>query len=184
MRCAKAAWQLQLYLDEQLSVDEVRELEKHLASCSTCQEELFLHEELVHSLRAIKSVAEPSDLTISIMRRVARSPRRMEERNYRLLQLSLLELCAAIFLATITTLGIIVGQPPLRHSLPFANSLDTMLVVSMNTLHTLLASANSTIVLLFWIFGTLLGICITLMVAGSEMRSTWYKAMLDRLSVW
>lgn len=184
MRCAKAAWQLQLYLDQQLNLDEIRELENHLASCFTCQEELFLHEEVVHSLRSIKPVVEPSGLTSSIMRRVAMTPQRIEERKYRLLQLSLLELCAAIFLATVTTLGIIVGQPPLRHSLPFANSLDIMLVDGINALHTFLSPANGTIVLLFWIFGTLLGVCITLIVAGSEMRSTWYKAMLDRLPVW
>jgi len=183
MRCAKATRQFQLYLDHQLSLDQIRELELHLAVCPRCQEEFFLQEEVTHALNSITPVAEPPDLTISIMRRVAAHPRRMEERNYRLLQLSLLELCIAIFLATLTTFAIIIGQPPLRQSLPFAASLDNALLSVMNLLHGLLSSANGTTVLLFWIIGTFLGICITLMVAGSEMRSTWYKAMLDRLSM-
>jgi hypothetical protein len=34
---------------------------------------------------------------------------------------------------------------------------------------------------MLWIAGTILGICITLVFAGNEMRSRWFKAMMDRL---
>jgi hypothetical protein len=38
--------------------------------------------------------------------------------------------------------------------------------------------------LVFWVLGTVLGVWITLALAGNEVRSQWLKAMLDRLPVW
>jgi hypothetical protein len=38
--------------------------------------------------------------------------------------------------------------------------------------------------LFFWVIGTALGVWITLVLAGSEMRNMWLKAMMDRLPVW
>jgi predicted anti-sigma-YlaC factor YlaD len=184
MRCSKAIQQLQLYLDQQLSLDEVRALEAHLAECTTCQGELFLLEEVVHALYTITPVTEPTDLTASIMRRVAANPRHKEESAYRLLRISLLESLIVISLATITTLGIILGQPPLRESLPFANGHDFLSIAFVGLYHALFTLSGNTTVLLLWIVGTILGICITWMAAGSEMRATWYKAMIDRLPVW
>jgi hypothetical protein len=41
----------------------------------------------------------------------------------------------------------------------------------------------NTLIVALWIVGTLLGVCITLAVAGSEMRTQWFKAMMERLPV-
>lgn len=185
MRCSKVVQQLQLYLDHQLSIDQVRELEAHLSTCPTCQEELFLLEEVVDALRTVKPVVEPAHLTTHIMLRVAMLPqRKKEERSYRLLHISLVESLLAIMLATFTTLVVIIGQPHLRNSLPFANEHATLFLALMNNLHQLFSNSNETTLLILWIVGTILGVWITWMAAGSEMRATWSKAMLDRLPVW
>jgi hypothetical protein len=51
----------------------------------------------------------------------------------------------------------------------------------MNFLHLLMTVDSNRLILALWIVGTILGICITLALAGSEMRSQWFKAMLERL---
>ena len=42
---------------------------------------------------------------------------------------------------------------------------------------------SGTLTLAFWVVGTILGVCITLALAGNEMRSQWFKAMMERLPV-
>jgi len=37
--------------------------------------------------------------------------------------------------------------------------------------------------LALWIIGTFLGICITLLLAGNEVRSQWFRAMMEHLPV-
>src|SRR5947209_16204872 len=102
MRCSDAIQQLQLYLDHRLTLDQVRTLEGHVSSCRACQKELLLLEEITSMLQSIPSVAEPADLTATIMQRVAVTPQRKKERLYVLLRLSLLEMVVVIFLATLT----------------------------------------------------------------------------------
>jgi hypothetical protein len=97
---------------------------------------------------------------------------------------SLRELLTAILLATIVTSGISLGEPSLRAALPIANGHDGLSLVAMNILSFLSGINSGTLLLLFWIVGTLLGVWITLALAGAEMRSQWFQAMIDRLSVW
>ncbi len=185
MRCTQVMRQLQYYLDNQLTLEQVRILEAHLTHCAACQDELFLLEEVTHTLRTIRPVEEPANLTRTIMQQVAAHPRmQLEQSSYKLLRPSLLELLAAIILATVTTFGIILAQPPLRISSLLGNDHDFLSLVFINMQHQLIGINNSTVTLVLWIVGTVLGICITLMVAGSEMRTLWYKAMMERLPVW
>src|SRR6266516_566048 len=102
MRCSVANKQLQLYIDNRLTMQQVRVLEAHLAVCTICPQELLLLEEVVSSLRNLQPVAEPASMTVQIMQRVAITPQRGNER-YSLLRPSLLEGMAVVFLATITT---------------------------------------------------------------------------------
>ncbi len=146
MRCSAASKQLQLYIDKQLTVQQVRQLETHLTTCRTCQEDLLLLEKVASSLRELPPVAEPANLTIQIMQRVAMTPQKPRER-YSLLRPSLLEQA-------------------------FANTLNMLINENMGTL-----------MLALWVVGTLLGVCITLALAGNEMRTEWFKAMMDRLPV-
>src|SRR5947209_15471062 len=181
MRCSDAIQQLQLYLDHQLTLSQVRTLEAHLSHCSACQKELLLLEEITSALQSMPSVAEPVGLTATIMQRVALTPQRKNERVYALLRPSLLETLVVIFLATLTTLGVILEQPPLRAVLPFATGYET---ISRTFIQLLTDLGSGPFTLALWVVGTVLGICITLILAGDEMRAEWWKAMMDRLPVW
>jgi len=184
MRCSQADQQLQLYIDKQLSLKQVRLLEAHLSTCSTCQQSLLLLEKIDEALQDIYQVAEPPDLTADIMRKVALIPRSSEKRPYMLLRPSFSELLAAIVLATLATLAVILGQPSLRAILPFANGHDLLSLTFVNILHMLSNINSGTLMLILWIIGTILGVWITLVVAGNEMRDIWFKAVIDRLPVW
>ena len=183
MRCADATRQLQLYIDHRLTREQFRTLEAHMSQCSTCQYQLLLLEEVSTSLRGMQPIAEPADLTMRIMQRVAESPRRRREGQYSLLRPSLAEILAVFFLATITTLGIIWNQPSLRAALPLANGHNFFSQSFFGMLNLLIASNSGPLTLALWVGGALLGICITLILAGNEVRTEWFKAMVERLPV-
>jgi anti-sigma factor RsiW len=201
MRCSRATHLLQLYIDKQLPLEKMHALETHLSGCPDCQRELAFLEMIDHALTNIESVQEPPDMTANIMRRVAlsrldsiraadlaeaRAKRRDEhkEASFVLLRPSFLELVAVVVLATMTTFGIFMQQPALHALLPFASGHDPVAPL-LTTIMSLLSSVNSnTLMLAFWIIGTVLGVWITLLLAGSEMRNQWLKAMMDRLPVW
>jgi predicted anti-sigma-YlaC factor YlaD len=185
MRCKEATQQLQLYLDNRLTIKQVRALEAHLAVCDACLEELTIVEKVANDLQTLKVVVEPADLNAQIMRRVAiaASQRNTPASHFSPRHPSLLEILVAVTLATIATIGTILQQPSIRSVLPFANGHDGLSLAYLNILHTLMTVDSTTLILAFWIVGTLLGICITLIVAGSEMRTQWFKAMMERLPV-
>jgi len=182
MRCTQASYQLQLYIDHRLTVEQTRTLEAHIASCPSCRQELELLEEITASLHNLKPVIEPPNMTAQIMQRIALSPRRNAPR-FSLLRPSLPELLTVLILATIATIGFILSQPSIRTLLPFANGHDPLSQAVLNAIHLLITFDSSTLILAFWIMGTLLGICITLILAGNEVRTGWYKAMLEHLPV-
>ena len=195
MRCSKAVEQLQLYIDQRLPVDKMRALEAHLSECSNCQREFVLLERVERAIRGIESVAEPADLTINIMRRVASSPQQMrtnavarsgkqKETPYALFRPSLAEFLSAVIMATVATCGILLTQPSLLASLTVAGGHDVLSLVFANLWHILLSVNSDTLILIFWIIGTILGVWITLALAGNEMRTEWFKAMTSRLPVW
>lgn len=183
MRCSEASKQIQLYLDNRLILKQVRELEAHMAECVSCQQELSALEDVARSLQSFGMVTEPANLTVAIMQRVAMSTQQYDTRTFKLWRPSLRELIAAVILATITTMGIILGQPSLRAILPFANGHDPVSLFFMSILQIMTSAGGDTISLILWIGGTILGICITLALAGSEVRTQWYKAMMDHLPV-
>ena len=185
MRCKEASQQLQLYLDNRLTIEQIRRLEAHLASCNACLEELRIFETIVNDLETFKVVAEPDDLNVQIMRRVAiaASQRNTPASRYSLWRPSLLEILVAAALATVATLGTILQQPSIRALLPFANGRDGVSLAFLNILRTLMTIDSITLILALWIGGTILGVCITLIFAGSEMRTQWFKAMMERLPV-
>ena len=182
MHCQEAGQQLQFYIDGRLTLAQVRNLEAHVARCVGCREELATLEEISRQFKMVQMVAEPLNMHTQIMRRVALAPRRSSQPFFPW-RLSLSEWLAAIILATVATLGSILAQPSVRALLPFANGHDSLSIAFMNLAHNVLSMNASTLTLVLWIFGTVLGICITLAFAGGELRSRWFKAMLDRLPV-
>lgn len=183
MRCKKAAHLLQLYIDGCLSLQQMRTLEAHVAGCATCREDLELLQDVTSALHDMKLIAEPEGLHRQIMQRVAMAPARTEVPKFSPLRPSLSQLLSILFLATFATFGSIVSQPSLRRLLPFANGHDWISIAFMNVLHTFGSIDSGTLILAFWIIGTILGVCITLVFAGDEMRSQWLKAMMERLPV-
>lgn len=184
MHCSKAGQLLQLYIDQQLTLAQMRALELHVATCPACQKDLYFLETLKQSMREIEPVVEPADLTINIMRRVALVPRYRSDPTFSLFRPSLTETITAALLATITTLGIILGQPSLRAVLPFANGHDALSLLFMDLLHSIMAMNSSTLMLALWVVGTVLGVWITLALAGREVRHMeWVKSVMDRLPV-
>ncbi len=185
MRCKEATKQLQLFLDNRLTIDQTRALEAHVANCAACLEELTILEEAISNLQTFKVVAEPDDLNAQIMRRVAiaASQRKMPASRFSLWRPTLLEILVAVILATTATLGSILQQPSIRALLPIANGHDALSLAFMHSLHMLMTIESNTLILAFWIVGTILGICITLVLVGSEMRTQLFKAMMERLPV-
>jgi anti-sigma factor RsiW len=179
MHCSKAGQQLQLYIDKQLPFDQMRSLETHMATCSSCQDELYWLESVARDLRSIGSVPEPANLTATIMQRVALTPQQNVAMRYILLRPSLSELLAIIALSTFATFGVLLGQPAFRAALPIANS-----QAFLNIVHLFMDVNSGMLMWLFWVVGTILGIWITLALVGEEVRSEWLKAMMDRLPVW
>ncbi|SRR5260370_39295381 len=192
MRCTQATHQLQLYLDHQLTLRQTRVLEAHVASCADCHAELHLLEEVAYGLNTLKFVAEPANMHEQIMNKVALNATRKQQQQ-RLKQAkaarfspfrpSLVEMLAAILLATVATLSILLRQPSIRALLPALNGQDLFSRLFMQAGHMLTSIDTNTLTLALWIVGTLLGVCITLAVAGSEMRTQWFKAMMERLPV-
>jgi anti-sigma factor RsiW len=183
MRCSEAANQLQLYIDGQLPMERTRALEGHLTECASCQSELRLLEEVVGHLESMQMVAEPQDLSTRIMQCVAVTPQKQLPSIFELLRPSVGELAAAIVLATIASLGTLLGQPALRELLPNIAHHDLLGALLTRATHLLASMDATTLTLALWVVGTLLGVCITLIVAGEEMRSRWLRAVWERLPV-
>jgi hypothetical protein len=183
MRCVDAAYYLQLYIDHRLTVEQMRTLEAHVACCTSCQADLALLEEVAHGARVLKPVAEPEDLTERIMQRVALTTQQQSKARFSPLRLSLSELLAAVVLATIATLASILAQPSVRAILPFANGHDSISLAFLSVLRTLATINIGTLTGACWVVGTILGICITLLLAGDEVRAGWLKAVMERLPV-
>jgi hypothetical protein len=191
MQCSKAARQLQLYMDKRLTLEQIRALESHLATCSACRNELFFLEEIDQTLRGVELIAEPVDLTTNIMRRVAlsvhmeRAKRSLaeEQRIFSPLRPSFSEFLFAIVLATVAMLGLILEQLVMRGDvvIPRGQSPVSGLWTALWTM--IVTLNNQTFLAVLWILGTILGIWITLIVAGADMRNQWFKAVLDRLPV-
>lgn len=206
MHCEQATKKIHLYIDNRLSLNEVRTLEAHLATCSSCCQELIVLEEVSGAIANSASVMEPADLTAHIMRRVALDVEARERRvrdeqvrrqqtarqeillfaqqSFVLFRLSLQELLIVLLLASITTLGIILTLPSLRSTLPFTSGNAPISLAILYVIHVFASMNSGTLTWMFWILGTLIGVFITLALAGNEVRSSWLKAMTDRLPVW
>jgi Putative zinc-finger len=189
MHCSKATRLLQLYVDKQLSIDQIRSLENHLFSCPACRQELHLLEEITSALTLEEQVYEPANFTANVMWRIAQSEQEkklamLAQSNSVSFRPSFRELLMAILLATFATCGIIVAQPSVWSTLPIANGHGGILLVLVNIWNSLLSMNSSTLLLFFWVIGTFIGVWITLALAGAEMRSQWLRAVVERLPVW
>lgn len=189
MHCSKAARQLQLYTDKQLNLEQIRALESHLSTCPACSKDYFLLEEIDHVLNTMELIQEPADLTVNVMRRVALSTQRterqiVEPQSILVFRPSFSEVLIASLLATVVMCGLIFDQQSIRVALFGSSSHDPLSTVVVPLWNALVMANSNTLMICLWISGTVLGVWITLLVAGSDMRNEWFKAVLDRLPVW
>jgi anti-sigma factor RsiW len=189
MHCSKAVRQLQLYTDKQLNLEQTRALESHLSTCPVCRNDYFLLEEIDHVLNTMEMIQEPADLTVNVMRRVALSAKRVERQiaepqSILAFRPSFSEILIASLLATVAMCGLLFDQQSIRVALFGSTSHDPISAVVAPIWNAVMVANSSTLMICLWISGTVLGIWITLLVAGSDMRDVWFKAVLDRLPVW
>lgn len=71
MTCKRTASLLQLYVDDRLAPAQVARLERHLAGCGNCREELALFECIRDGAGESELIEEPADLTQRVLDRVA-----------------------------------------------------------------------------------------------------------------
>ena len=82
MNCSEANQQLQYYVDDRLPILQIHLLAAHLSSCTACQNEFLLLQEVVDRLHGLQSVAEPTYMTMRIMERVAMCPQRTRKADW------------------------------------------------------------------------------------------------------
>ncbi|WP_069997533.1 anti-sigma factor family protein [Cellulosilyticum sp. I15G10I2] len=70
MKCHECIEQLSAYIDHMLTPEEQKELERHLESCQSCQEELKALIEIVESIAALEDVEIPETLHEDIMKSI------------------------------------------------------------------------------------------------------------------
>ncbi len=184
MNCSRAQHLLQLYIDGQLNLRQTRTLERHLLHCETCRSEWMLLEDVVAEVHSLSHVIEPSWLTESIMARVAETtaqpppelatepPRPRQQAWQRApFRLTLQDLVLSSLLATLVVIGFTVFQPGLRDSL--AKSMNPLMGTVLADLLFLISPNAGLWGLVAWLLWVGLGITITLVLAGSEVRSQW-----------
>jgi len=71
MNCPKNKKLLNLYLDQTLDRDTTKQVEEHLKSCSTCQEEYLKLKQVISTLNSISPQIAPVELTTKIMARIS-----------------------------------------------------------------------------------------------------------------
>jgi len=184
MTCSRAQNLLQLYIDQRLSLPRTRALERHLAQCPTCRSEWMLLEDVVAEVHSLSNVVEPPWLADAIMTSIAQTTaqapselpaaphqrrRRASERGP--FRPAARDLILSSLLATIVVLSFIFVQPALRNAL--VSSINPLVGTALTWLQFLLSPDGGLIGWFVWMLWMVLGICITLLLAGSEARSLW-----------
>ncbi|HEU5370310.1 MAG TPA: zf-HC2 domain-containing protein [Ktedonobacterales bacterium] len=184
MTCSRAQHLLQLYIDHRLSLAHTRALERHLLHCSTCRAEWMLLEDVLAGIHSLNNIVEPAWLTESIMARVAEmtaqppaeqsiETRRLRQRTSQRtpFRLTVQDVILSSLLATVVVISFALVQPGLRDML--VKSVNSLLGTVLAGLQFLISPNAGIMGLFVWMLWVFLGICITLVLAGSEVRSHW-----------
>ena len=71
MDCQKIIKLLNPYVDQVLDAESAQQVEEHLESCPTCQDEFLRLKEMVVSLNSVSQVSAPQNLSQSIMTKIS-----------------------------------------------------------------------------------------------------------------
>ena len=193
MTCSRAQLLLQVYVDHRLGFARTRALERHLAHCANCRSAWMELEAMIADIHSLPTAPEPPWLTEAIMRRIAETtaqpqaelPGEGRLRRQRMLQPTLFrpsvrDVMLSSLLATAVMLSFTLFQPPLRSAL--LSSVNPLVSPLLSGLQAMLSPDAGIFGLLIWMLWILLGLFITLLLAGSEVRSLWRQRIRDWLS--
>jgi len=71
MNCQKIKKLLNPYIDQVLDVESIQQVEEHLKSCPTCQDEYLRLKETVASLKFLPQVSAPQNFTQNLMAKIS-----------------------------------------------------------------------------------------------------------------
>lgn len=193
MTCSRAQEWMQLYLDKRLSLTRIRALERHMERCEQCRAEWMLLEDVAAGVHSLEHIIEPAGLTETVMARIAavtaqpplETPAALQRQKQRALRVAPFHLAAwdvllSTILATLVVLGFVLAQPTLRDTL--GALVNPAIAASLGVFQALFSPNDGLVP--FWLVWALwvgLGIAITLLVAGSEIRSLWRQRIRERL---
>ncbi|MGZ3681851.1 MAG: anti-sigma factor family protein [Ktedonobacterales bacterium] len=176
MTCARSRRYLQLYVDRRLAPGYLSSLEAHLAQCAGCRQELHMLETIAEVYVEPEPVEVPPDLTVLIMARVAQVERLRARVGSRPYGICWADALVALLLASVSTLLFVLLDPSLRLAVPAAFMRSFPTIVSL-----LLARGPGSIAWSAWIAWVLTGTLLTLWLAGAEVRSSWRRALSQRM---
>jgi anti-sigma factor RsiW len=192
MTCSRAQHLLQLYLDHRLSLPRTRALERHLNRCTVCRSEWMLLEDMIAGIHSLNAVAEPAWLTEAIMARIAATTAqppetlsveacqpRQQTVQRTAFRPTMRDLILSSALATIVVISFVLFQPALRDAL--VNSVNPLVGPVLAGLQFLISPDAGIMGWFVWLLWVCLGICITLLLAGSEIRSHWRQRLRNWL---
>lgn len=182
MKCRKATYLIQLYLDGRLAPARHVHLEQHLASCAACRHELAVLQSIRGAAAEGELVPEPADLTALVMSRVAAYEARRA--------LAAAPSPAAppfglprwvigwrgAVVAALMLLSIALLQPTAFGGLGATLTRDVS-----GAFNALLGPGPDSISWAVWLLGSIVALAFTVWFARAEASSAWRRAIAQRL---
>lgn len=177
MKCERASALLQLYVDSRLDFHRMAALDAHLSGCARCRYDLDALNAVHAAVAGPEPIAMPADLTVRIMARIAQSEVRRAAAARDRYRLGWADAKLAALFATATTLLFVLISPALRIAVGGAlrGAFPTLVAA-------LLAPGPGAIAWLAWFVWILVGVGLTVWLAGSEVRGMWRRTVSHRLA--
>lgn len=178
MTCSRVHPWLHLYLDGRLDARRQPALARHLQTCAACRRDLATYQLIAEGAGAPDPVAHPEELTRVIMARIRQADARLRIPALSpAFALGWADALLAAGLATIMTLAFLFFEPTLRFALSGALAFDAATLARDAA-----ARAAAWPTLAVWLVWVGIGIVLTLWFAGREVRATWRRAVVGRLT--
>lgn len=176
MNCAEAVAWLHLYMDGRLGVDQLAQLDRHLAACPSCRHERELLETLREALATQDLVAEPEQLSRQIMARVAAYEVRRAARPGRV-AVQVRDVAWRLGLAlALVVLALEVLQPSLWAGLVSGANRGAPQLVQALT-----APGPNSVAWSIWALGVAAVLVVAMRIIRPGAYSSWLRSVTDRL---
>ncbi len=176
MNCAQIQKDLQLYVDGRLDQSRGSMVQTHLYTCSRCRNDLRLYEIMRDALTDQHIEPEPENLTSLIMARIARAEEHQSAAPVPPFGWRWQDALLAAVLGTASTLLFLLVNPTLSTSFIMSASHAFPQLVML-----IQAEGPASIPWIAWIIWVSIGIVLTLVLAGAEVRATWKRSLTQRL---